>query len=186
MMKKNQFVKTMLGTVLASAVCVSLFGCAPDTNGEPTVDEAGNTIIQIMVHVAQQSAEGMAYSRITDSFNASDTAKENKIRVRVDYSPRSTSATGYETELIAMMNQGNLPDIITFDAPNTWSYASAGILSDITDLISQETQNDFFEISKNTYEGKLYGLPIQESSAGIYYNKKIFRDAGLLLSLIHI
>ena len=131
MMKKNQFVKTMLGTVLASAVCVSLFGCAPDTNGEPTVDEAGNTIIQIMVHVAQQSAEGMAYSRITDSFNASDTAKENKIRVRVDYSPRSTSATGYETELIAMMNQGNLPDIITFDAPNTWSYASAGILSDI-------------------------------------------------------
>ena len=70
-MKKNQFVKTMLGTVLASAVCVSLFGCAPDTNGEPTVDEAGNTIIQIMVHVAQQSAEGMAYSRITDSFNAS-------------------------------------------------------------------------------------------------------------------
>lgn len=179
-MKKNQFVKTMLGTVLASAVCVSLFGCAPDTKGEPVVDEAGNTIIQIMVHVAQQSAEGMAYSRITDSFNASDTAKENKIRVRVDYSPRSTSATGYETELIAMMNQGNLPDIITFDAPNTWSYASAGILSDITDLISQETQNDFFEISKNTYEGKLYGLPIQESSAGIYYNKAIFRKAGLL------
>ena len=179
MKKVKKVFQTTAAAALAMVMSVSLFGCSGDNN-EPAVDEDGNTIVQVMVHVAQQSAEGMAYNRITDSFNASDTAKENKIRVRVKYSPRSNSATGYETELIAMMNQGTLPDIITFDAPNTWSYASSGILEDITDLISQETQNDFFEISKNTYEGKLYGLPIQESSAGIYYNKKIFREAGLL------
>ena len=179
MKKAKKVFQVTAAAALAMVMSVSLFGCSGDNN-EPAVDEDGNTIVQVMVHVAQQSAEGMAYNRITDSFNASDTAKENKIRVRVRYSPRSNSATGYETELIAMMNQGTLPDIITFDAPNTWSYASSGILEDITDLISQETQNDFFEISKNTYEGKLYGLPIQESSAGIYYNKKIFRDAGLL------
>lgn len=179
MKKAKKVFQVTAAAALAMVMSVSLFGCSGDNN-EPAVDEDGNTIVQVMVHVAQQSAEGMAYNRITDSFNASDTAKENKIRVRVKYSPRSNSATGYETELIAMMNQGTLPDIITFDAPNTWSYASSGILEDITDLISQETQNDFFEISKNTYEGKLYGLPIQESSAGIYYNKKIFRDAGLL------
>ena len=179
MKKAKKVFQVTAAAALAMVMSVSLFGCSGDNN-EPAVDEDGNTIVQVMVHVAQQSAEGMAYNRITDSFNASDTAKENKIRVRVRYSPRSNSATGYETELIAMMNQGTLPDIITFDAPNTWSYASSGILEDITDLISQETQNDFFEISKNTYEGKLYGLPIQESSAGIYYNKKIFREAGLL------
>lgn len=179
MKKVKKVFQVTAAAALAMVMSVSLFGCSGDNN-EPAVDEDGNTIVQVMVHVAQQSAEGMAYNRITDSFNASDTAKENKIRVRVKYSPRSNSATGYETELIAMMNQGTLPDIITFDAPNTWSYASSGILEDITDLISEKTQNDFFEISKNTYEGKLYGLPIQESSAGIYYNKKIFRDAGLL------
>lgn len=179
MKKAKKVFQVTAAAALAMVMSVSLFGCSGDNN-EPAVDEDGNTIVQVMVHVAQQSAEGMAYNRITDSFNASDTAKENKIRVRVKYSPRSNSATGYETELIAMMNQGTLPDIITFDAPNTWSYASSGILEDITDLISEKTQNDFFEISKNTYEGKLYGLPIQESSAGIYYNKKIFRDAGLL------
>ena len=179
MKKVKKVFQVTAAAALAMVMSVSLFGCSGD-NSEPVVDEDGNTIVQVMVHVAQQSAEGMAYNRITDSFNASDTAKENKIRVRVKYSPRSNSATGYETELIAMMNQGTLPDIITFDAPNTWSYASSGILEDITDLISEGTQNDFFEISKNTYEGKLYGLPIQESSAGIYYNKKIFREAGLL------
>ena len=175
----KKWIAGILSALLAVLMAFSFIGCGGG-GPEEEVDADGNTIIDMMVHVAQQSAEGMAYSRITDSFNSSDTAKENKIKIRVDYSPRSTSATGYETELGNMLNNGTLPDIITFDAPNTWNYAENGILADITGLIAEETQSDFFEISKNTYNGKLYGLPIQESSAGIYYNKAIFRSAGLL------
>lgn len=175
---KKFFIK-LITVLLAAVFSFSLAACNKK-NDEPEVDASGNTIVKIMVHVAEQSAEGKAYKQVTDSFNVSDVAKSEKIKVRVEYKPRSNSATGYETELINMMNNGNLPDIITFDAPNTWSYADAGILKDITELISEETQDDFFEISKNTYEGKLYGLPIQESSAGIYYNKAIFRNARVL------
>ena len=175
----KRFLIGLMTVIMAGLFCFAAAGCN-NTNGEPEVDESGNTIVKIMVHVAEQSAEGKAYKQVTDSFNVSDIAKSEKIKVRVEYKPRSNSATGYETELINMMNNGNLPDIITFDAPNTWSYADAGILKDVTELISEETQDDFFEISKNTYNGKLYGLPIQESSAGIYYNKAIFRNAGVL------
>ena len=175
----KKWIVGMLSALLAVLMAFSFIGCGGG-GPEEEVDADGNTIIDMMVHVAQQSAEGMAYNRITDAFNSSDAAKENKIRIRVDYSPRSNSATGYETELGNMLNNGTLPDIITFDAPNTWNYAENGILADITDLIAEETQSDFFEISKNTYNGKLYGLPIQESSAGIYYNKAIFHSAGLL------
>ena len=175
----KKWIVGILSALLAVLMAFSFIGCGGG-GPEEEVDADGNTIIDMMVHVAQQSAEGMAYNRITDAFNSSDAAKENKIRIRVDYSPRSNSATGYETELGNMLNNGTLPDIITFDAPNTWNYAENGILADITDLIAEETQSDFFEISKNTYNGKLYGLPIQESSAGIYYNKAIFHSAGLL------
>lgn len=175
----KKFFVGLISVIMAAVFCFSFTACNKN-GGEPETDESGNTIVKIMVHVAEQSAEGKAYKQVTDSFNVSDVAKSEKIKVRVEYKPRSNSATGYETELINMMNNGNLPDIITFDAPNTWSYADAGILKDITGLISQETQDDFFAISKNTYEGKLYGLPIQESSAGIYYNKAIFRNAGIL------
>ena len=49
-----------------------------------------------------------------------------------------------------------------------------------SDLISAEEQAKFYSL--NTYDGKLYGLPIQESSAGFFYNKKIFRDAGIDVS----
>lgn len=176
----KKWIVGILSALLAVLMAFSFIGCGGGNETEEELDEEGNTIIDMMVHVAQQSAEGMAYNRITDAFNSSDAAKENKIKIRVDYSPRSTSATGYETELGNMLNNGTLPDIITFDAPNTWNYAENGILADITDLISEETQSDFFEISKNTYNDRLYGLPIQESSAGIYYNKAIFRSAGLL------
>ena len=175
----KKWIVGILSALLAVLMAFSFIGCGGG-GPEEEVDADGNTIIDMMVHVAQQSAEGMAYNRITDAFNSSDAAKENKIKIRVDYSPRSNSATGYETELGNMLNNGTLPDIITFDAPNTWNYAENGILADITDLIAEETQSDFFEISKNTYNGKLYGLPIQESSAGIYYNKAIFHSAGLL------
>lgn len=175
----KKWIVGMLSALLAVVMAFSFIACG-GSGPKEEVDADGNTIIDMMVHVAQQSAEGMAYNRITDAFNSSDAAKENKIRIRVDYSPRSNSATGYETELGNMLNNGTLPDIITFDAPNTWNYAENGILADITDLISEETQSDFFEISKNTYNDRLYGLPIQESSAGIYYNKKIFRREGLL------
>lgn len=140
-MKKLLF--SALAVLLAAAMSVTFFACKK--NDEPETDASGNTIVKIMVHVAEQSAEGKAYKQVTDSFNVSETAKSNKIKVRVEYKPRSNSATGYETELINMMNNGNLPDIITFDAPNTWSYADAGILKDITELISEDTQSDFLK-----------------------------------------
>ena len=139
----KKWIVGILSALLAVLMAFSFIGCGGG-GPEEEVDADGNTIIDMMVHVAQQSAEGMAYNRITDAFNSSDAAKENKIRIRVDYSPRSTSATGYETELGNMLNNGTLPDIITFDAPNTWNYAENGILADITDLIAEDTQSDFF------------------------------------------
>ena len=54
------------------------------------------------------------------------------------------------------------------------------MLYDITSLVPKDVQDDFFSL--NTYGGKLYGLPIQESSAGFYYNKKIFREHGIDVS----
>ena len=43
----------------------------------------------------------------------------------------------------------------------------------------EDIKDEFFEGSINTYDGKIYGLPIQESSAGFYYNKDLFKKAGI-------
>ena len=147
-------------------------------DGEPTVDAEGNTIIKIMFHVDKSSTEGQAYQKRIDAFNQA--YKDQKIKAQPIFKARSAGASGYETELLNNQIEGTLADIITFDAPNTAAYASSGLLYDITDLISAEEQANFYSLNK--YEGRLYGVPVQESSAGFFYNKKIFRAAGIDVS----
>ena len=147
-------------------------------DGEVEVDAEGNTIVKIMFHVDKSSTEGQAYQKRINAFNAA--YKDKGIKAQAIFKARSAGASGYETELLNNQLEGTLADIITFDAPNTAAYASSGLLYDITDLISKEDQDKFYSL--NTYDGKLYGLPIQESSAGFFYNKKIFRAAGIDVS----
>ena len=164
-------------------IAMMLFGMVACVGGDvvdeelPT-DAEGNTIIKIMFHVDKSSTEGQAYQKRIDAFNAA--YKDQKIKAQAVFKARSAGASGYETELLNNQLEGTLADIITFDAPNTAAYASSGLLYDISNLIPADEQAKFYSLNK--YEGKLYGLPIQESSAGFYYNKKIFSAAGIDVS----
>ena len=149
-------------------------GTTPGGEAPPT-DSSGNTIVKIMFHVDKSSTEGQAYQKRIDAFNMA--YKDQKIKAQAIFKARSAGASGYETELQNNQLEGTLADIITFDAPNTAAYATSGLLYDISNLISAEEQEKFYSL--NMYDGKLYGLPIQESSAGFFYNKKVFRDAGI-------
>lgn len=173
---KKKIGKLLAATLSAVFVCGAFAACGGNTESSAgEVEEGtGNTIVKIMFHVDAKSAEGIAYKKRVDAFNKE--YAEKKIKASASFKARSTGASNYETELTNNKTEGTLADIITFDAPNCAAYANSGILYDISGLVPQATQDDF--ISLNTYDGKLYGLPIQESSAGFFYNKKIFRDAG--------
>ncbi len=164
-------------TMLLGITACGTKGKNGDGEDLPT-DEEGNSIVKIMFHVDKSSTEGQAYQKRINAFNAA--YKDQKIKAQAIFKARTAGASGYETELQNNQLEGTLADIITFDAPNTAAYASAGLLYDITNLIPVEEQAKFFSLNK--YEGKLYGLPIQESSAGFFYNKKIFRDANIDVS----
>ena len=174
-------------------VLIMLFGltaCGGDTgdggNGDDIIeggedlptDKEGKVIVTIMFHVDKSSTEGKAYEKRVNAFN--DAYKDKGIKAQAVFKARSAGASGYETELLNNQLEGTLADIITFDAPNTAAYAKSGLLYDITELISAEDQDKFYSL--NTYDGRLYGLPIQESSAGFFYNTKIFRAAGIDVS----
>ncbi len=174
-MKKllNSITSLMLVIMMLFSITSCLGG-----GGDTDVDAEGNTIVKIMFHVDKSSTEGQAYQKRVNAFNAA--YKDRKIKAQAIFKARSAGASGYETELMNNKIDGTLADIITFDAPNTAAYANAGLLYDISSLISADEQAKFYSL--NTYEGKLYGLPIQESSAGFFYNKKIFRAAGIDVS----
>ena len=187
---KEKCMKKLLVSILSiMLVCVMAFGftaCGDNSGGggdtpggtPPAVDAEGNTIVKIMFHVDKSSTEGQAYQKRLNAFNAA--YKDRNIKAQGVFKARSAGASGYETELLNNQLEGTLADIITFDAPNTAAYAKSGLLYDISGLIPASEQEKFYSLNK--YNGGLYGLPIQESSAGFFYNKKIFRAAGIDVS----
>lgn len=176
----KKLLTSMTSILLIIMMLLGMVACGGEGGGsnEPQVDSEGNTIVKIMFHVDKSSTEGQAYQKRINAFNAA--YKDKKIKAQAIFKARSAGASGYETELQNNQLEGTLADIITFDAPNTAAYANSGLLYDISSLIPTEEQDKFYSL--NTYNGKLYGLPIQESSAGFFYNKKIFRDAGIDVS----
>ncbi len=179
----KRLLTSIISIMLILAMLSGMAACGGGMGGvggseELPVDEDGNVIVKIMFHVDKSSTEGQAYQKRINAFNTA--YKDKGIKAQAIFKARSAGASGYETELLNNQIEGTLADIITFDAPNTAAYANSGLLYDISDLIPKEDQDKFFSLNK--YEGKLYGLPIQESSAGFFYNKKIFRDAGIDVS----
>ena len=138
--------------------------------------------LKVRFHVDSQSTEGMAYRKLIDAFNKDYAQYE--IRVTADYVARTAGDSAYERQLMTDKMDGTLPDVITFDAPNCASYANSAYLYDISNYLTQEEKNSYTTL--NTYKGKTYGVPIQESSAGFYYNKNLFRQAGIDVSGITV
>ena len=171
------FPEDSVSSVADDEVVDSSIPTEESSSKQADTDETGKKKIKIQFHVDSKSAEGIAYKKRVDAFN---TQYKNQYVATAIFKTRTQGGADYEQQLIAQKMEGTLPDIITFDAPNCASYAKAEILYNITNVYPQEDQNDF--LSLNKYVDNLYGLPIQESSAGFYYNKNIFRDAGIDVS----
>lgn len=132
--------------------------------------------ILIWVQYSQESAEGKVMTESIEKFNA-----ENKdgISVKVEYIPRSGSGGGYEDKVNAALTTNTLPDILTLDGPNTAAYADARMIQPLDDYISNKEDISDSIIKQGTYDGKLYALGFSESGVGIFYNKKMFKEAGI-------
>ena len=175
-MKKSILLLALTSTML-------LAGCGGGS-GEGGGGGGGgeNAKLKIRFHVDSKSSEGIAYKKLVDAFNVEYSSEG--IKVTAAFVARTSGDSAYERQLATDMLDGTLPDIITFDAPNCAAYAEAGYLYDFTSELSSAEKAKY--ITLNTYKGKTYGIPIQESSAGFYYNKALFNQAGIDVSGISV
>ena len=166
------FITTLLTTGCGGGGGGGIF----DGGGDGGSSESSN--LKIRFHVDSKSAEGMAYKKLVDAFNK-EYASEG-LKATAAFVARTAGDSAYERQLSTDKLEGTLPDIITFDAPNCASYAENEFLYDITKQLTNEEKKQY--ITLNTYKNKVYGIPIQESSAGFYYNKRLFANAGIDVS----
>jgi len=104
--------------------------------------------------------------------------KETGIKVNVITYPFNQL---FQVIEVGMKAKSSQCDVLEVDSPLTASYAIRGYLDPIDDLFPLEEQERFFpatvEIAK--WNGKIYDMPFENSTQFMYYNKDLFKKAGI-------
>lgn len=105
--------------------------------------------------------------------------------VNVQLVPKSGwQFTGDATALIAAVRGGTPPNVYIIDRFTTAQQASVGLFENLQPRIDAEggdLPDEYLDyaIAEATYDGDIYGLPFDTDVRGLYYNKKVLRDAGV-------
>lgn len=171
--------------IVAFAILFVLTGCSrmKDTEGiqlldQESYDSQSSLVTSLTMWIPQnQQREVQWYMDKIDLFNKTNAGKINvslKVIIR-------GAQFAYEDQINAMAASGGLPDILLVDGPNIGYYAKSGILSSIDDLISEEDKADFLDslMVQGSVDKELYAIGQYESSAVLFYNKKILAEAEI-------
>jgi multiple sugar transport system substrate-binding protein len=166
---RNRF---KVAAVVASVALLAA-GCGggtdePSGSGSGSGGEPSGTITVW----ARDSQQGFM-SQLVDLYN-----KDHKVQAKVTIIP----AANFVQKLGTAASSGSGPDVSSIDLVYAPYFASAGALQDITDLANSLPYKDSLSPSHqrlSTFEGKTYALPFTAEASAMYYNKDLFKKAGL-------
>ena len=84
----------------------------------------------------------------------------------------------YDKVLKTRFLSDNGPDIFLYFGSGAYKYGKDGYYGDLTNQPFAQNVLPAFT-GPCTYEGKLYAIPLNSMGSGIFYNKKVFSDAGI-------
>ncbi len=127
---------------------------------------------------ATEDLISLGYKDVVDRFNAD---YEGVYHV----TPVTTNLEEYYTKLNALVASGQTPDVfIVSPGPNLDAYVEPGVTADLTDYLKQDGWMDTFNggegaFSQQTYDGKIYAVPLNIAAACVFYNTEMFANAGI-------
>lgn len=156
--------KILVGLILASLI--GLVG----TSGAFAQEK-----VKVVFWFGASQDERAAYEAMVDEFNRT----HQNIQVRGMLVPQKY----VERKLILSVAGGVPPDVVRFYTHLGGELMSRGGLEPLNDLIERDKVDlsDFWPVGleQNSYQGKLYGMPWVMSPNALFYNKKLFAQAGI-------
>ena len=92
-----------------------------------------------------------------------------------------TPYADYFTKLQTAASAGSAPDVFWMNGPNFQLYASNGQLMSLAGLPITTADYPSSMVSLYKYDGTQYGVPKDFDTVGLWYNKAIFKAAGVAL-----
>jgi multiple sugar transport system substrate-binding protein len=161
---------------LASALVACSSGAKPNTNAGkgqgPVKDPTTPTTVTFSSWVG------------SDATMKKMAADFHKLHPNITISFQNVSADNASQKLTTQIAGNNPPDVAFVDASSTADFASRQALVNLDGYIARSTivkPSDYVDAFKTfvTYNGHLYGLPIDGESTGLFYRKDLFAAAGI-------
>ena len=107
-----------------------------------------------------------------------------KLHPNIDIKFENVPAEQAAQVLTTRIAGNNAPDVAFVNASDTADYAARGALVDLTDYISRSEvvkPDDYVQAFKTfvTYEDKMWGLPTDGETTGLFYRTDMFEAAGI-------
>ena len=182
--------KRLLATVLSVATIATTFaGCNGGTgsSGGTTPAPASNSgaasgevqEIQWMFWDDLNATEDLISLGYKDTIERFNKDYEGKYHV----TPVTTNLEEYYSKLNALVAAGQTPDVfIVSPGPNLTDYVTPGVAAPLDDYLAQDGWKQTFTsdavFSQQTYDGKIYAIPLNTAAACCFYNTEMFEKAG--------
>ena len=157
-----------LGAAFALAACSGGTGSGSAGGG----NDSGEKATTIKLVAAEYSKDNT--KAFWDKFATDYKAKSgNTLEVQI------VSWDDIDQQSSTMIQNNNPPDILNLNAYA--SYAKDDLLYSADEVLSDSVKSDLLDafVKSGTYDGKMYGMPDLSSARAMFYNKELFKQAGI-------
>lgn len=152
---------------IAAGAALALTACS----GSGGSSAVGSTEKVELSYAMWDQNQQPAMQKIADAFH-----KEHpNITVKLQVSPNKE----YWTKLQTAVSGGSGPDVFWMNGPHIQLYASNGVLAPLDDQKIDTSKYPKSLVDLYSYDGKLYGVPKDFDTIGVWYNKALFDAAGV-------
>ncbi|MBQ6462457.1 MAG: extracellular solute-binding protein [Pseudobutyrivibrio sp.] len=179
---KKKFLATLLSTIMAASLLTGCGGASGSSGSSDSASSGGDGVQEITWMFwddldATQDLISLGYKDTIERFNKD---YEGKYHV----TPITTNLEEYYDKLNALVAAGETPDVfIVSPGPQLTDYVSPGIAAPLDDYLAQDGWKDTFTsdavFTQQTYDGKIYAVPLNTAAACCFYNTEMFEDAGV-------
>ncbi|MEH6995081.1 sugar ABC transporter substrate-binding protein [Neobacillus drentensis] len=160
--------------IMLLTVFLGLLGLAGCSDSDTTSGNAKDGKVEI-TYGFWDKKQVPAVEEIIKLFNE----KNPNINVKIELTPYGQ----YFQKLETAATGGALPDVMWMNGAHVEQYAEGKVILPLSDLAKEDNYSldNYPEslIDLYTVDGKLYGIPKDFDTTGLWYNKKIFDEAGV-------
>ena len=167
----KKFARRISGAAFAAAAALALAACSSSASSGGS-SSGGTTTLKLVV-----ANYGTGPSNDSAKYWGTIVTAFEKVHPNIKVDVTSIAWTNFDSEVQTMIQNKDYPDITEGDYFS--NYATDGLLYPASDVLSDPGNLLQTFTASDSVNGVQYGMPFTTSSRTLFYNKKLFAQAGI-------